>query len=259
MSLASRWRVLQIRHWLRHARVGESPRITGIPWIAAEEGDLRIGNRFLLASTPVGSHLVVGPGATLSIGDDVSISYGAAVAAIQHVQIGDGTRIGPFVIIMDTNFHSKAGDQSVQHDCLPVNIGKRCRIGSRVTITRGVTIGDDVEILAGSVVTSTIPSGVCAAGVRARIIGPAHDAGSRWESPAAALPDLLMASLDLRSPADLDGTPIPRQLWNGERIAALLAAISDRFGITLDPAAFHDNLTYADVAATLRHASGSRR
>jgi maltose O-acetyltransferase len=99
----------------------------------------------------------------------VRIGYGAAIAAFQEIRIDDGTEIGPFVVIMDTNFHAP-GDQSVQHDCRPISIGKGCKIGSRVTITRGVSIGDGAEILAGSVVSSSIPSGVRAGGARARIL-----------------------------------------------------------------------------------------
>jgi Acetyltransferase (isoleucine patch superfamily) len=87
-----------------------------------------------------------------------SVGGGAAIAAFQQVSIGDGTRIGPYVIIMDTNFHGSPGDQSVQHDTRPVTIGAGCRIGSRVTITRGGSIGDGAEILAGSVVSSAIPA-----------------------------------------------------------------------------------------------------
>jgi len=255
MNLARKWRAARVRHWLRHsARVGESPHITGTPSIFAEEGELRIGDRFRLASTPVGSHLGLGEGAVLDIGDDVSIGFGAAIAAIQRVQIGDGTRIGPFAIIMDTNFHSGAGDQSVQHDCLPVTIGKGCRIGSRVTITRGVTIGDGAEILAGSVVTSAIPPGVCAAGVRARIIGLAGDPGSRLDGVAAALPDMLMASLGLKSPPDLDSSPIPAQAWTDDHIAGVLAMIEDRFNIALDGATIRGSTTFADIAAVVRRA-----
>jgi acetyltransferase-like isoleucine patch superfamily enzyme len=255
MSLRARWRQMRIRHWLRRCEhVGISPRITGTPSIFAEVGRLRIGDHFRLASTPVGSHLWLGAGALLEIGDDVSIGCGAAIAAMERVQIGAGTRIGPFVIIMDTNFHSGAGDQSVQHDCLPVTIGRRCRIGSRVTITRGVTIGDDAEVLAGSVVTSAVPAGACVAGVRARVIGPAGDAHSRWDGPAAMLPDLLMASLDLKSPPDLDGTQIPANLWNQARISTLISMLQDRFNLTLDPSGFQHNSTYADIAAAIRNA-----
>ena len=57
-----------------------------------------------------------------------------------------------------------------------------------MTITRGASIGDGAEILAGSVVSSAIPPGVCAAGARARIIGRAGEAASRWDGAAAAIP-----------------------------------------------------------------------
>jgi hypothetical protein len=172
-------------------------------------------------------------------------------------QIGNGTRIGPFVIIMAPNFHS-AGDQSQQHDCRPVIIGAGCRIGSRVTIIRGVTIGDGAEILAGSVVTSAIPPGVCAAGARARVIGRAGDMASRWESPAARLPELLMASFDLKAPPGLDDTRIPAHLWTDAVIPRVLEAIGNECGVVMDHAAIRDARTYADIAAAVRQAVSLR-
>ncbi|MEJ0099059.1 MAG: acyltransferase [Pseudomonadota bacterium] len=252
MTLRTRWRAWQTRRWLRDAQVGVAPQLVGRPTITGDgDGKLRIGDRFRLASRPVPSHMVAGPGATLQVGDDVSIGHGAAIAAHERIQIGDGTRIGPFVIIMDTNFHS-AGDQSLQHDCQPVTIGAGCRIGSRVTITRGVTIGDGAEILAGSVVSSAIPAGVCAAGARARVIGRAGEMASRWESPAARLPELLMVSLGLKSPPDLDGTPIPAQLWTDAQVPRLLQAIEDEIGIAADYATIRGATTYADIAGALQ-------
>lgn len=252
MTLQASWRARQSRRWLRAStQLGAAPQLVGKPDVFDDGGELRIGDRFRLASRPVPSHLVAGPGATLEIGDDVSIGFGAAIAAYQRVQIGSGTRIGPFVIIMDTNFHS-AGDQSLQHDCRPVTIGKGCRIGSRVTITRGVTVGDGAEILAGSVVSSAIPPGACAAGGRARIIGRAGDLNSRWESPAAALPELLMAALDLAAPPDLDASPIPAHLWTDDRIAVLLAAMKQKYGIELDHDSSRMLATYGEVAAAMQ-------
>jgi carbonic anhydrase/acetyltransferase-like protein (isoleucine patch superfamily) len=202
----------------------------------------------------VASHLVAGSGALLRIGNDVSIGCGAAIAAFQHIQIGDGTRVGPFVIIMDTSFHGAPGDQSIQHDCRPVTIGAGCLIGTRVTITRGATIGDGAEILAGSVVSSAIPPGVCAAGARARIVGRAGDLASRWDSAAAVLPDMLVASLGLESPPDLNCSPIPAHLWTDARICAVLSAIEERFGVALDPATVREIRSFADIAAAVQRA-----
>lgn len=259
MTIQATWNAARARRWLRAcASVGEQPYLVGKPTISARGGQLHIGNRFRLGSRPVASHLVAGPGAVLHIGNDVSIGYGAAVAALQHVHIGDGTRIGPFVIIMDTNFHGGPGDQSIQHDCRPVMIGDGCRIGSRVTITRGSTIGDGAEILAGSVVSSAIPPGVCAAGGRARIIGRAGDVTSRWDSAAAVLPEMLMASLDLKSPPDLNGSPIPMHLWTDARMQGVLSAIEDRLGVVLDRATAREIESFADLAAAVQDAIWER-
>jgi len=52
----------------------------------------------------------------------------------------------------------------------PVKIGDRCWIGSNTIILPGVTIGDNVVVGAGSVVTKDIPSDVIVAGSPAKII-----------------------------------------------------------------------------------------
>ena len=53
-----------------------------------------------------------------------------------------------------------------------ITIGSGCFIGSRVTILKGVTIGNNVIIGAGSVVTKDMPDNVFVAGVPAKIMGP---------------------------------------------------------------------------------------
>jgi len=176
--------MVRARWWLRScAHVGERPHLVGRPSIYAKPGRISLGRRVYLSSRPIVSHRATGPDGILEIGDDVAIAYGAAIAAFERVQIGDGTCIGPFAIIMDTNFHGAVADRAVEHDCRPVVIGKNCRIGSRVTITRGAVIGDGAEILAGSVVGSSIPAGACAGGARAQVLGRAGDRASRWQGP----------------------------------------------------------------------------
>jgi acetyltransferase-like isoleucine patch superfamily enzyme len=246
--MRSVWHTARARRWLRLSqRVGERPRLNGRPTIEQFGGKIWIGDDFYLASRPVPSHLSVGPGAVLDVGNDVAIGCGAAIAAFQHVQIGDGTRIGPYAIIMDTSFHGRSGDQSVQHDCRPVRIGSACRIGSRVTIMRGVSIGDGAEILAGSVVTSAIPAGVCAGGGRARVIGRAGEMASRWDSAAAILPELLMATLGLDSPPGPD-EGIPGHLWTETVVRSLADALETRLRVTVDASAVRKARTLAEVA-----------
>lgn len=244
---------MRTRWWLRRCtRVGKDPLLVGRPTIYVDGGRLLIGDRFRLESTCVPSHFAVGPGATLEIGDDVSIATGAAIATYESVRIGSGTRVGPYAIIMDTNFHGDSGDQSLHHDCRPVVIGAGCRIGSRVTIMRGATIGDGAEVLAGSVVSSPVPPGVCVAGARARIVGRAGDPDARWDSPAAQLPELLMEQLALRAPPDLDATPLPPGAWTEAGQQRVTSAIRSQLGIGIDPAATRAVTTFEELARLLR-------
>jgi acetyltransferase-like isoleucine patch superfamily enzyme len=210
-------------------------------------GEMTLGARCEIVSRPVRSHFVCDTGAVLAIGDDVRIGHGAAIAAFERVEIGAGTCIGPFVIIMDTNFHGAPGDQTVRHDCRPVIIGRNCLIGSRVTITRGATIGDGARVLAGSVVSSAIGPGVCAGGARARALG---QAGYRcgWDSPVALLPLLLMDALEAAVPLENDVAPGTIAEFTQARRTRFLTAIRDHFGVRLDQ---HDirALPLASIAA----------
>jgi acetyltransferase-like isoleucine patch superfamily enzyme len=130
---------------------------------------MTIGERFRLQSSPEESHLVTGPRGRLVIGDDVSIGRGAAIAAERHIQIGSRVDIGDVVMIMDTNFHGTDDFQSPS-ETAPVIIEDDVRIGSQVTILKGTRIGRCARIAPRSVVSRSIPPGVLAAGVPARVV-----------------------------------------------------------------------------------------
>ncbi len=85
----------------------------------------------------------------ISIGDDVTISN-----KVQILAHDDTTRIY-------TGYGRIA----------PVKIGNRVFIGANSTILMNTTIGDDVIIGAGSLVTGNIPSDSIVAGVPAKVIG----------------------------------------------------------------------------------------
>jgi acetyltransferase-like isoleucine patch superfamily enzyme len=252
MSIRDRLDGRRVARWLRECEgVGADARLRGRPTVYAAPGRIRLGSRVLLSSRPVASHLVAGPDGMLEIGDDVCIAHGAAIAAYQSVQIGNGTRIGPFVIIMDTNFHSASGGRALEHDCRPVSIGSNCRIGSRVTITRGASIGDRAEILAGSVVSSSIPADACAGGARARVIGRAGDASSRWDGVFVVLPELLRAHLNLETAPDLTTRLSEIPSLDAREIARFVAAIEERFDVRLDAAMLGTAADLAEVASVI--------
>ncbi|MFK5636019.1 acyltransferase [Ornithinimicrobium sp. LYQ103] len=91
----------------------------------------------------------------------------------------------PWLIRIGSHVHITSGCQFVTHDggtlalrhltpdlevTAPIIVGNRVYIGMNSMILPGVTIGDDVVIGAGSMVTKDIPAGSVAAGVPARVI-----------------------------------------------------------------------------------------
>jgi maltose O-acetyltransferase len=59
---------------------------------------------------------------------------------------------------------------SGNHATASVTIGKNVFIGSRVTVLKGVTIGDNSVIAAGSIVVKDIPEGEIHVGILDKII-----------------------------------------------------------------------------------------
>lgn len=110
--------------------------------------------------------------AVIRIGSKVRINNNLHCCAFGEISIGDSTLIGANVVIMDCDGHeinptsrdSSCGQQA------NIAIGQNVWIGSNVMILKGVTIGDNSIIGAGSVVTKPIPSNVIAAGNPCRVL-----------------------------------------------------------------------------------------
>ena len=115
------------------------------------------------------------PGATLEIGDDTGISGGSFCAA-RSVKIGKGCLIGANALVTDCDFHAlkpegrRHNSNPEDVGCEPVVIEDNVWLGANVTVLKGVRIGRDTVVAAGSVVTKSLPEGVLAAGVPAKVI-----------------------------------------------------------------------------------------
>lgn len=106
-------------------------------------------------------------GATLRIGNGTYLNRNTEVVAGQSVTIGRDCKIARDVIIMDTDQHPlPGGDLNTD----PVVLEDRVWIGARSIVLKGVTIGHDAVIGAGSVVTKDIPPRAIAVGVPARVV-----------------------------------------------------------------------------------------
>jgi acetyltransferase-like isoleucine patch superfamily enzyme len=83
------------------------------------------------------------------------------IAAVKEISIGDNTIIGIQTVIYDTDWH---GIDGAKVKVEPVSIGKNVWIGARAIILKGVKIGDNAVVAAGSVVTHDVEANTLVAG-----------------------------------------------------------------------------------------------
>lgn len=131
---------------------------------------------------------IVGPG-PVSVGRGSFINRECYFEAVAPITIGADTAVAMQVaFVTSTHPFDDAGRFSSEPEGRPVVIGDRCWIGARAMILPGVTVGDDVVVAAGAVVTRDCASGGLYAGVPARRIrdigsGPRSPSGKQGEAP----------------------------------------------------------------------------
>jgi acetyltransferase-like isoleucine patch superfamily enzyme/acyl carrier protein len=241
---------MNTRHLRAASRVGVDARIKGRADIGGG-GTITIGDRFLLLSQPVRSHVFASPGAVIAIGDGVQISYGAAIAAHQSIEIGSNTVLGPYVVIMDNDFH-KVGDRTAAGEVAPVRIGSDVMVGARVTILRGSIIGDNARIMSGSMVSGAVPSGATVGGVPARIVLTDNASATNFIDMAALVQGVLGLA---ERPSPSDG---PEQIpaWDSLGTLRLLLAIEETCRISINEDAVRAAKTVASLAEIVEGKTG---
>jgi galactoside O-acetyltransferase len=121
-----------------------------------------------------------GSGNTLTLGSNVSTLDAVFNLSSGNISVGNHTLFSHNVHVL-TGFHrfyngtlaklQENSPKEVPDSGYDIIIGSGCFIGANAIILKGVTIGDNTIIGAGSVVTKDIPSNVFAAGVPAIVIG----------------------------------------------------------------------------------------
>lgn len=165
------------------ARYGERLVLKGIPLVKCVPGStISIGNDVTMISysmdTALGvNHAVkmetLAPGAAIVIGDHVGIS-GGTICAVVRIEIGSRCMFGANVMVVDSNFHPLlTGWRRYRSEGVrsaPVMLEENVFLGSGVMVLKGVRIGRNSVIGAGSVVVQDVPANAIAMGNPARVL-----------------------------------------------------------------------------------------
>ena len=110
-------------------------------------------------------------GLNIHVGDEFLANYNVTILDISPVTMGDNVWIAPNTLITTIN-HPISPKGRRQHLGIskPVKIGNDVWIGGNATILPGVTIGNNVIVAAGAVVTHDVPDNVIVGGIPAKVI-----------------------------------------------------------------------------------------
>jgi maltose O-acetyltransferase len=265
--------------------VGQRARTRGNPFIE-NLGKMTIGDDFNFVSVWVQSHLVTGHAGTLTIGNSVSINFGAAISAHESVVIHDRVRIGPYVIIMDSDYH--AAQNRDLKPTAPIVIEEDVWLAGRVSVLKGSRIGRGSVITANSVVSGDIPAGVIAGGVPARVLrriegddrahlvwteertepAPASHEGANGNGAAkpakaagtghvdhelvANVKSVIAETFALDSAVELSWGPKEIPKWDSMGQLTLTVALEEKFAITISEDQLVDMVDVARVCSIVR-------
>lgn len=110
-------------------------------------------------------------GSNIHVGEGFLTNYNVMILDVGPVRIGDNCMIGPNTVISTVNHPLDPAERRKKLSIVsPVTIGDDVWIGANCTILPGVTIGNNVVVAAGAVVTKDVPSDCIVAGVPARVI-----------------------------------------------------------------------------------------
>lgn len=110
-------------------------------------------------------------GAHVHFGKNIYANFNLTLVDDTHIYVGDYTMFGPNVTVATAGHPilPELREREYQYNA-PVHIGRNCWIGAGAIILPGITVGDNVVIGAGSVVTKDLPSNVVAVGNPCRVL-----------------------------------------------------------------------------------------
>jgi acetyltransferase-like isoleucine patch superfamily enzyme len=163
---------------IRGIRIGRGTNFFGIAkFKKARTAVIQIGRGNSFRSSPTSNLIGVNrpciisalePGSRITTGDHCGFS-GTVIGCFDSITIGSHVKCGANTLITDGDWHA---DDPRSSRPRPIVIGDNVWLGVNVTVMKGVTIGENSLIGAGSIVTRDIPANVIAAGNPCTVIRP---------------------------------------------------------------------------------------
>jgi len=149
-------------HFGRGILIDPSARIS-----VTDGGALTIG-----AGTEIGANaMIAAQGGVITIGANSYIGVGAIIIAKQSLEIGEDALLSQYVSIRDHDHRFDDGALPYRQQGFtvqPVSIGRNVWLGAKVSVMRGITIGDNSVVGANAVVTHDVARDTVSVGVPAR-------------------------------------------------------------------------------------------
>jgi maltose O-acetyltransferase len=110
-------------------------------------------------------------GQNIFVGDNFYANFGCVILDCAEVKFGNNCFIGPQVGIYTASHPINPIERNSGLEfAKPIVIGDNCWIGGHATINPGVTLGDNVVVASGAVVTKSFPNNVVIGGNPARVL-----------------------------------------------------------------------------------------
>ena len=190
--------LFRLRCIARGIDIGSELEVYGHVMLRCSGQSVRIGNRVQLVSSswrasfsslwgPVRLVTIL-PEARIEIGDNVSLNGTAITCRSQTIRIGRAVLIGPNTTIADSDFHrpwpaDQRRNYSGRGSDAGVDIEENVWVGAQCLILKGVRIGKNAVIAAGSVVSSAVPANALVRGNPARVVYVVEDEPLIREEP----------------------------------------------------------------------------
>lgn len=115
-------------------------------------------------------------GQHVHFGDNIYANFNLTCVDDIHIYVGAHTMFGPNVTLATAGHPilPVLREKGLQYN-MPIHIGENCWFGAGVIVVPGVTIGKNVVIGAGSIVTKDLPDNVVAVGNPCKVLRPINE------------------------------------------------------------------------------------